>query len=69
MGIEPTSSVWQVIEYTHPCPLIWAQNFTNFVHCLALRITDDMAVDSQRNTRVRMSHLCLRNGRICAYIH
>ena len=48
MGIEPTSRVPQVIECTHltsPIWAHWAQNLAHFVHCIALRIADYVAVD------------------------
>ena len=64
MGIEPTSSVPQVFEATHRSSSIWAhlgaefwpQELAHFVHCVPLRIADNVTVDSQRNSRIRVAH-------------
>jgi len=77
MGIEPTSSVPQVCESTHRSISIWArlgaefwpQQLAHLVHCISLRITDHMTVDSQRNSRIRVSHLLFRDRRIRSYFY
>ena len=77
MGIEPTSSVPQVCESTHRSISIWAhlgaefwpQEFAYFVHCVPLRVADDVPIDSQRDSRIRVSHLLFRDHRIRSYFH
>jgi ribosomal protein S3AE len=77
MGIEPTSSTPQVFEATHRSSSIWAhlgaefwpQELADFVHCVSLRIADHVPVDSQRDSRIRVSHLRFRDRRIRSYFH
>jgi ribosomal protein S3AE len=77
MGIEPTSSIPQVCESTHRSISIWAhlgaefwpQEFSHLVHCISLRIANYVTVDSQRDSRIRVSHLFFRDRRIRSYFH
>jgi hypothetical protein len=57
MGIEPRSRVPQVIEFTHLTSPIGAQNLAYLVHRITLRIVNDVAINSQHDSRIRMSHL------------
>lgn len=47
----------------------WAQNLAYFLHRIRLRIANDVAINSQRDSRIRMSHLSFRDCRIRSYIH
>src|SRR5713226_3297375 len=47
----------------------WAQNFANFVHCITLRVANDVRVRLQRDPCIRVSHLLFRDSRICSYVH
>jgi hypothetical protein len=61
----------QVVESTHRHSSIWAhlgaefrvraQHLAHFVHCFALRVSDHVAVNPERDARLRVPHLLLRD--------
>jgi hypothetical protein len=46
---------------------IWAQNFSYFFDCDPLRITDDVAINGERNSGIRVAKLSL--GGLHAFRH
>src|ERR1700723_884034 len=80
MGIEPTSIESQSVVSAHLASSIWAhlgaqfnafreQNLSHFVDRVTLGIADYMAINSERDSRIRVPHLILRDSRICSHVH
>jgi Transposase IS116/IS110/IS902 family len=76
MGFEPTQYIAQVNETTHRLFSIWAQlgakfcvrtkHLAHFVHCITLRVTDDVTIYAQRDSSIRVP---LRGGQLSPVYH
>ena len=59
---SPSISTW-----AHLGAEFLPQRFAHLVHCIPLRIADQVTVDSQRDSRIRVPHLLFRERRIRSY--